>query len=265
MSRSLHILFCTSLLYLLLFHIGSSADPGASVPRNFASASSDGVVKVWDARMLSSSGQAQELAALETHARITCMCVNDPTRKAAGGMETHEAEEQPRTVSHQQQGNHYMSLDLHSACLMQQKLLEVAPCTMGQRYGTVCRCQLKKENRIDRKYMPAFVSFMPLLKLLRWLQCSSCGLVEVEALRQSKGMLTEHERYFFCVYLLPCLLTATALPHPASPLLYLERTNAISVELIAFRIALLHCMNSILEPAGFGPCSNYCLMLWPSG
>jgi hypothetical protein len=46
----------------------------------------------------STSGQAQELATMETHARITCMCVNDASQKASQLGEVQEAEEQTRTV-----------------------------------------------------------------------------------------------------------------------------------------------------------------------
>ena len=74
------------------------SDPQATLPRHWASASSDGVVKLWDARMLSSSSSSREmheLAAVGTQARITCMCISPPppwgptpagsTAKKAGG------------------------------------------------------------------------------------------------------------------------------------------------------------------------------------
>ena len=68
------------------FHTpGVTAAPGI-----FTTASSDGVVKVWDARMLPSStagngpsassvsAAARCLASAETHARITCLCAFQP-------------------------------------------------------------------------------------------------------------------------------------------------------------------------------------------
>jgi hypothetical protein len=69
------------------------ADAGAALPRHVATASSDGVVKVWDCRQLGShagadAGGCRELASVDTRGRITCMALSAPGRKApalAGG------------------------------------------------------------------------------------------------------------------------------------------------------------------------------------
>lgn len=55
------------------------APAAGGVPDLLASASSDGVVKLWDARMLSSSGACKALAQADTRARVTCMAAADPT------------------------------------------------------------------------------------------------------------------------------------------------------------------------------------------
>jgi hypothetical protein len=55
------------------------APAAGGVPDLLASASSDGVVKLWDARMMSSSGTCKALAQADTRARVTCMTAADPT------------------------------------------------------------------------------------------------------------------------------------------------------------------------------------------
>eukprot|EP00877_Chromochloris_zofingiensis_P003999 jgi/Chrzof1/135/Cz01g04180.t1 len=53
-----------------------SAETISGVPQHFASASSDGIIKVWDARMMMQpNGSGQSMSTVDTRARITCMCV----------------------------------------------------------------------------------------------------------------------------------------------------------------------------------------------
>jgi hypothetical protein len=64
-----------------------AAADGSGAPLHIATASSDGVVKVWDSRALSSSsssGCLQELVQVSTNGRITGMVLSAPERKAAG-------------------------------------------------------------------------------------------------------------------------------------------------------------------------------------
>jgi hypothetical protein len=49
------------------------------VPDLLATASSDGVVKLWDARAMAAGGGCMALAQADTHARITCMAAADPS------------------------------------------------------------------------------------------------------------------------------------------------------------------------------------------
>jgi hypothetical protein len=68
--------------------VSLAAADGAGPPLHIATASSDGVVKVWDSRALSSSSSSssglQELAQVSTNGRITGMVLSAPERKAAG-------------------------------------------------------------------------------------------------------------------------------------------------------------------------------------
>jgi hypothetical protein len=65
-----------------------AAADGAGPPLHIATASSDGVVKLWDSRALSSSSNSsssslQELAQVSTNGRITGMVLSAPERTAA--------------------------------------------------------------------------------------------------------------------------------------------------------------------------------------
>jgi hypothetical protein len=70
---------------------------GSAIPEMFATASSDGMVKVWDSRMLSSSSSQQPqaagggsstvcLASASTNARITCLCTVPKQQRAKGSV-----------------------------------------------------------------------------------------------------------------------------------------------------------------------------------
>eukprot|EP00955_Chlamydomonas_euryale_P078549 363169-Chlamydomonas_euryale.AAC.42 len=55
------------------------ARDSSPLPSSFATASSDGTVKVWDSRMLSSgNGVARSVATGSTNARLTCLCAVTP-------------------------------------------------------------------------------------------------------------------------------------------------------------------------------------------
>lgn len=84
------------------------SDADGTLPLHLASASSDGVVKLWDTRMLSSSGACQELAALDTRARITCMAAAD-TRKTAKAPQ--QAQQQMQPAQKQKQRQQQQQLD----------------------------------------------------------------------------------------------------------------------------------------------------------
>ena len=94
------------------FHTpGVTAAPGI-----FTTASSDGVVKVWDARMLpsstagngpsasSASAAARCLASAETHARITCLCAFQPQSQPPPKQPRQPKQLQPKEQEQQPQG-----------------------------------------------------------------------------------------------------------------------------------------------------------------
>ena len=70
---------------------------GSAIPEMYGTASSDGMVKVWDSRMLSSSSSQQPqaagggsstvcLASASTNARITCLCTVPKQQRAKGSV-----------------------------------------------------------------------------------------------------------------------------------------------------------------------------------
>lgn len=73
-------LICTS-----PFPPNSRSAGTVSIPELFSTASSDGVVKVWDSRMLPTTGSSRCISSAETRARITCLCVVQPTTAKSHG------------------------------------------------------------------------------------------------------------------------------------------------------------------------------------
>jgi hypothetical protein len=72
--------------------LAALAGPGAGgAPASFASAATDGVVRVWDARMLSSGSACRPVGQAETRARITCLCAAEP-----GGVAGNAAKPAPK-------------------------------------------------------------------------------------------------------------------------------------------------------------------------
>jgi len=76
----------------------NKTDTDAALPHHIATASSDGVVKLWDCRKFGSSGGGgcTELASVATNARITCMVLSAPGRRqpAVAGLEPQPAQQQ---------------------------------------------------------------------------------------------------------------------------------------------------------------------------